>query len=49
VLQPSIPEMGNYWANAGAMGSSLANGEINADNAAQKTEDWNAGLNNSGL
>ena len=49
VLQPSIPEMGNYWANAGAMGSSLANGEINADNAAAKTEEWNAGLNNSGL
>ena len=48
-LQPSIPEMGNYWANAGAMGSSLANGEINADNAAAKTEEWNAGLNNSGL
>ena len=49
VLQPSIPEMGNYWANAGAMGSSLANGEINADNAADMTEQWNNGLNNSGL
>ena len=49
VLQPSIPEMGNYWANAGSMGSSLANGEINADNAAEMTEKWNEGLNNSGL
>ena len=49
VLQPSIPEMGNYWANAGAMGSSLANGEINADNALEKTDEWNNGLNNSGL
>ena len=49
VLQPSIPEMGNYWANAGAMGSSLANGEINADNALEKTNTWNDGLNNSGL
>ena len=49
VLQPSIPEMGNYWANAGAMGSSLANGEINADNALAKTDEWNDGLNNSGL
>ena len=49
VLQPSIPEMGNYWANAGAMGTSLANGEINADNALAKTNDWNDGLNNSGL
>ena len=49
VLQPSIPEMGNYWANAGAMGTSLANGEINADNALEKTNAWNDGLNNSGL
>ena len=49
VLQPSIPEMGNYWANAGAMGTSLANGEINADNALDKTNEWNEGLNNSGL
>lgn len=49
VLQPSIPEMSNYWANAGSMGSALANGEINADNAAEMTEKWNAGLNNSGL
>ena len=49
VLQPSIPEMGNYWANAGAMGTSLANGEINADNALAKTNEWNDGLNNSGL
>ena len=49
VLQPSIPEMGNYWANAGAMGTSLANGEINADNALEKTNAWNDGLNNTGL
>ena len=48
-LQPNITKMGNYWANAGAMGSSLANGEINADNALSKTDEWNAGLNNSGL
>ena len=49
VLQPSIPEMGNYWANAGAMGTSLANGEINEANALEKTNTWNDGLNNSGL
>ncbi len=49
VLQPSIPEMGNYWANAGAMGTSLANGEINETNALEKTNAWNDGLNNSGL
>ena len=49
VLQPSIPEMGAYWNNANPMGQALVNGEINADNAAQMTEDWNAGLNNTGL
>ena len=49
VLQPSIPEMNNYWGNAGAMGQALVNGEINADNALEKTDEWNAGINNSGL
>ena len=49
VLQPSIPEMGTYWGNADPMGKALANGEINADNAAEMTEQWNAGLNGSGL
>ena len=48
-IQPSIPEMGNYWTNADPMGKALANGEINADNAAAQTETWNAGINNSGL
>ena len=49
VLQPSIPEMGNYWANAGSMGSALANGEITAENAQEMTDKWNDGLNNTGL
>ena len=48
-LQPNITEMGNYWANAGAMGTALANGEINEGNALDKTNEWNDGLNNSGL
>ena len=49
VVQPFIPEMGAYWANAGSMGQALANGEINADNALEMTDKWNDGLNNSGL
>ena len=49
VIQPNIPEMGAYWNNANPMGQALVNGEINADNAAAKTEEWNAGLNNTGL
>ena len=44
-LQPSIPEMGNYWGNAESLGKALANGEVNADNVADLTETWNAGLN----
>ena len=48
-LQPNITKMGNYWANAGSMGSSLANGEINAENALEKTNAWVDGINNSGL
>ena len=48
-LQPNITEMGMYWTNADPMGKALANGEINADNAADQTEIWNTGLNNSGL
>ena len=48
-LQPTIPEMGTYWGNADSMGKALVNGEINAENAAEMTETWNAGLNNSGL
>ena len=49
VLQPTIAEMGNYWNNANPMGQALVNGEITAENAADMTETWNAGLNNSGL
>ena len=48
-LQPSIPEMGAYWTNADSMGKALVNGEVTADNAAELTEAWNAGLNNTGL
>ena len=44
-LQPSIPEMGNYWGNAESLGKALANGEVNAENAADLTETWNKGLN----
>ena len=44
-LQPSIPEMGNYWGNAESLGKALANGEVNADNAAELTDTWNTGLN----
>ncbi len=49
IVQPSIPEMGAYWAPAEAMGKGLVNGEVTVDNAAAKTEDFNKSLNSAGL
>ncbi len=49
IVQPSIPEMGAYWTPAESMGKALVNGEITADNAAEKTEAFAASLNNAGL
>ena len=48
VLQPSIPEMGNYWSNAESMGKGLANKEVTADTAAADTEKWNEAINGNG-
>ncbi len=49
IVQPSIPEMGAYWTPAESLGKALVNGEITADNAAEKTEAFAASLNNAGL
>ncbi len=49
IVQPSIPEMGAYWSPAEAMGKALVNNEVTADNAAAKTEAFQASLNNAGL
>ena len=48
VLQPSIPEMGNYWTNAESMGKGLANKEVTAASAAADTEKWNDAINGKG-
>ena len=48
VLQPSIPEMGNYWSNAESMGKGLANKEVTAKTAAADTEKWNEAINGKG-
>ena len=48
VLQPSIPEMGNYWSNAESMGKGLANKEVTAQTAAADTEKWNNAINGKG-
>ncbi len=49
ILQPSIPEMGNYWSPAQSMGEAIVNGEVTLENAAEKTEAFQASLNNAGL
>ena len=36
-------------ATVDAITEALVNGEINAENVAEKQEQWNAGLNDSGL
>ena len=49
VTQPSIPEMNSYWGAAESMAKAIVNGEVTAENAAAKTEEFNNALNNSGL
>ena len=48
VLQPSLPEMGEYWSNAESMGKALANKEITVDGAADAVEKWNSAINGNG-
>ncbi len=43
VLQPSFPAMGNFWDPAKAFGQAILSGDVTVDNAAEKTEAWNAG------
>ena len=49
IIQPSIPEMGAYWGAAEAMAKAIVNGEVTAENAEAKTEEFNTSLNDSGL
>ena len=48
-LQPTLPEMNNYWTPAENFGKAIVSGEVTLDNAAEKVEAFNAALNNSGL
>ena len=49
VVQPSIPEMNNYWVPAENFGKAIVSGEVTLDNAAEKADALNSALNNSGL
>ena len=48
VGQPTIPEMGYYWAAAGNMASEIINGTVTHDNAVEKTEAFQNAINNVG-
>lgn len=45
VLQPTVPKMGNFWDPTTAFGKAILSGDVNASNAAAKTEAWNASMN----
>jgi len=50
IIQPSFAEFNNtYWGQAEAMAKAIVSGDVNADNAAEKTEAFNTALNNGGL
>jgi len=42
ILQPTVTKMGTYWDPAASFGQALISGDVNASNAAEKTEAWNA-------
>ncbi len=47
ILQPFVDNMSRYWDPAANFGKSLLNKEVTADNAAEKTEEYNKSLNTS--
>ena len=48
VLQPTIAEMGNYWAPAANMASEIINGTVTHENAAEKTAAFVDAINGKG-
>lgn len=49
IIQPFVSAMGSYWGPAENFGTSIMNGEVTHDNAAEKTEALNESLNSTGL
>jgi arabinogalactan oligomer/maltooligosaccharide transport system substrate-binding protein len=49
VAQPSIPEMGNYWAPMQTFGEAVVAGSVNSDNIAEQVEAMMGSLNSTGL
>ncbi len=49
IVQPLQSKMANYWTPAEAMGKEIVAGTVNADNAAEKTEEMNTALNTAAV
>ena len=49
VLQPSIPEMGNYWGPMETFAKAIVDGSVTPDNVAEQLDALLNQLNNSGL
>ena len=49
VAQPTISEMGNYWAPIQTFGENIVNGNVNASNIESEVDALVEALNNSGL
>ena len=49
IAQPSIPEMSNFWSPMETFGNAVINGEVTADNVAEKVAAFVDSLNNTGL
>ncbi len=47
IIQPFVPNMGNYWTPAADFTKAIISGEITKDNAAEKTEEFNKSINGS--
>lgn len=48
-LQPFVTAMNNYWTPAENFGNAIANGEVTAENAEQRTEEFNKQLNEGAI
>ena len=49
ILQPTIPEMNQYWSPMGTFGGLVANGEVNETNYKEQVDQMMGSLNNTGL
>ena len=49
ILQPTLPEMGNWWTPIETLGRNIVSGEVNASNGADSLAKTLDVINNGGL